>query len=1715
MPDAAQFTLALFDSTSLGTSVQAPARVPAADTADLHDANAEPSPREPGPVTNGSNYVLASDRALARGWVARARDNIAAIRLSKKIEAAGRAPTPEEQAQLLRFVGFGATELAQNCFPLPGATGYRDGWEVIGRNLADAVTPAEYAALQRATQYAHYTPESVVRALWHAAQRLGFAGGHVLEPGMGTGLFFALLPDALRGTTQLTGIEYDPVTARIARLIHPEARIRCEDYARSNLAVGFDLVIGNPPFADRIVRADPTTSALGLRLHDYFIARSIARLRPGGIALFVSSTGTMDKASTAARDHIASLADLVGAVRLPEGVMHATAGTEVVIDVLVFQRRAKGEAPSGPAWTNLVEITVDGGEGDAGDPSFPDAQSTPAASGDAERRHLLRGAVQINEYFACHPEMVLGTHAQRRGVYGPGLSYTCRPRPDARPIEGLLREALDRLPSAIITRSAETALLDDDGDGAVSAGTAADGATIKEGSFFVGTGGRLSQIVNGRPVVVAIRQGKSGEGITIRAAKVIRALMPIRDAIRNVLRAQAADRPWAEAQVRLRVAYSAFIRYFGPINHTVITSVSDPETGEERETYRRPNLAHFADDPDCWLVASIESYDVETGLARKGPVFSERVIAPPVAPLITSAADALAVTLNETGRVDLDYLADLLESDPNAALAELGTAVFYNPETSEWETADAYLSGAVRTKLAVAETAAALDPQYERNVTALRAVQPKDISPSDITARLAAPWIPTDVIEAFVRDVMGAEVRIWHTVELATWSVEASTVAGTAAGTSEWGTSRRHAGHLLHDALNSATPQIYDTLVENGVERRVLNVEATEAAKERLLKIKTAFTQWVWTDPDRADRLARIYNDQFNNLVPRHFDGRHLTLPNASNIIRFYEHQKRVIWRIISSGSTYIAHAVGAGKTFSMAAAVMEQKRLGLISKAMLVVPGHCLAQASREFLQLYPTARILVADETNFVKEKRARFLARAATANWDAIIITHSAFRFIAIPSAFEQRLIEDQISMHEAVKVRADTDDRTTRKRIEAMKEKLEESLQALKTRRDDMLTIEEIGVDQLIVDEAQEFRKLSFATNRINLKGVDPDGSQRAWDLFVKSRFIDERNPGRALIQASGTPITNTLGEMYTLLRFQAAEALRARGIHEFDAWASAFGDTRTELELQPSGSYKPVERFSEFVNVPELIDIFRSVADVVQKPDLRQYLKLPALKGGQRQLITAPTGEAFRDYQRILAERITEIEQRTRRVQKGDDILLSVITDGRHAAIDMRLVWPGNDNEPENKLNRLIANVHRIYQETGQNLYRRPDGTPFPQPGAGQLIFSDLGTLSVEEKRGFSAYRWIKQQLVRLGITAGEIAYMQDYKRSADKQRLFNDFNAGRIRILIGSSDTMGTGVNVQLRLKALHHLDVPWLPSQIEQREGRIERQGNQHDEIEIYAYATLGSMDATMWQNNERKARFIAAALSGDRSIRTLEDAGSQANQFALAKAIASGDSRLIQKAGLAGEIARLERQRAAHFDDQLNVRRQIANARSDVAAAQERLAGIAQDLTCRTPTRGDAFAMTLEDQIISDRRIAGTLLQSKVRLTERAPQVNKRLLGAIGGFGLVCHTRRAFPSGFEASLILKRTEYDHELAVDPDQTPMGLIARLEHALERFEAEREEQTRREQDARARLAGYEARLGEPFLLQDELDDKIARMAQLEADLAGKSSGSSGPQALAA
>jgi N12 class adenine-specific DNA methylase/predicted RNA methylase len=1230
----------------------------------LHD-----TPMSTKPSLHARDYRLAGARCLAESWKARTEDNLAAIRLMTTIESEARHARPEEQERLACCTGFGAVDLANKLFRRSGE-GFAPEWENLGIELEGLVSRADLAALKRATQYAHYTPEFMIRAIWRALHRMGFDGGRVLEPGCGTGLFFALSPEALAGKLALTGVEMDPTTARIAKLLTPNARIRNEDFTKARLPEFYDLAIGNPPFSDRTVRADDPAGELRLSLHDYFIARSVERLRPGGLAAFVTSRWTMDKVDSKARNHIAKMADLIGAARLPEGAMRDRAGTEVVVDILFLQKRDAGTAPAGATWDRLAEIL-------------------PAEDGEA--------ALSINRYFVEHSEMALGSHARTSSAYGP--VYTLKPvfsTPGA--LSDLLDQALDRLPRDLFKATGAEAnpVL----RSAVRVGTAAEGAAIKEGSYLVHDG-ILVQIIDGKPEPVRVREGKGAEGIPAKHARVIRGLIIVRDAVREVLRTQANDEPWGSAQIRLRSAYAFFVRNFGPIN---LTTISESETadGETRETFRRPNLQPFLDDPDVWLVASIEDYDLESGTAKHGPIFRERVLHPETTPVIETAEDALAVTLHETGLVDLDRIAELLGRSRETAIAELGERIFLDPEPTlalnrdAWVTADAYLSGKVRDKMAAAEAAAALDARYERNVRALELTLPEDLKPSDITARPGAPWIPADVVSSFAEEVLGVKAPIYHTVEIASWSFSVNAFAAFASSSTDWGTARRHAGELLMDALNASLPQIYDEFEEDGVKKRVLNAADTEAAKDKLAKIKAAFETWVWKDVERAVRLARIYNDRFNNLVPRHFDGSHLTIPGASSVISFYAHQKRAIWRIVASGTTYVAHAVGAGKTFSLAAAIMEQKRLGLITKAMMVVPGHCLAQASREFLQLYPTARILVADEINFVKDKRQRFLARAATAQWDCIIITHSAFKLIPAPAEFERRLIADQIASYSDLLERIDGADRLSRKRVERMKEGLEEDLDRLKSRKDDMLTIAEIGVDQLIVDEMQEFRKLSFATNQTTLKGIDPEGSQRAWDLYVKVRFIDStRNPGRALIAASGTPITNSLAELFTVQRFVQPEALQERGIQQFDAWAANFGETRTELELQPSGLYKPVTRFCEFVNVPDLMAIYRMATDVVLKSDLRLYLKLPAIAGGRRQIVAAPAGEAFLSYQRQLAERIKAIEERNRKPQKGDDILLSVITDGRHAAIDLRFVHPGSRNEPDNKLNALIDNVHRV------------------------------------------------------------------------------------------------------------------------------------------------------------------------------------------------------------------------------------------------------------------------------------------------------------------------------------------------------------------------------------------------------------------------------------
>ncbi len=1667
------------------------------------------APRVSAATPPAENFSLLDSaeqgRGLAKTWKERAADNIAAIRLAQRIEAEFRPATLAECAQLIRFVGFGASDLANSLFPTK-AGAFGQGWEQLGQAL-HAVAGREVTALARATQYAHFTPEYIVTAMWDAVRRFGFDGGRVLEPGCGTGLFLALAPKAIAQASVFVGIERDPITARIARLLHPLAHIETADFGQRHLprcAEPFDLVIGNPPFSDRTVTADDAEGAgkLGLSLHEFFILRAVRMLRPGGLGAFVTSRYLMDKGSDLARAVLAADAELLGAIRLPRGSMRAAAGTDVVVDLLFLRRRDKrGAHPLSKPWVALGSVACTG----------------------------LATSCTVNSFFAETPEAVLGNHAFVSSQHGP--AYTCAPEPGL-DLPGELAAAAERLASEQAFWPADAVLDADEADPVpdVNVRSVADGGTLREGSYFVDTD-RLWQIVDGRAVAVAVKAGRGTEGIFQSHAAIIRGLIPIRDAVRDVLRAQVRNSAsWAAEAARLRGAYDAFVKKHGPINHTVLSTttvddvvrVTDPETGEvlsetleqrERTTARRPNLAPFLDDPDVWLVSSIESYDVDTGIAKPGAVFTERVIRQPTEPVIASAADALAVVLNEVGRVDIPRIGGLIFKPPAEVIRELGAAIFEDPETEQWVTADAYLSGAVRGKLKTAQRAAAeAGARYQRNVEALEAVQPTDLKPSEITARLGAPWVPVPVVERFILEVMRVRTTVHHTPAVASWTVEQPPFKGNAASTSEWGTQRRHAGDLLEDALNASIPRIYDVERDSsGKEIRTFNAAATEAAKEKLEKIKRAFEAWVWKEPSRADRLVRIYNDDYNNLVPRHFDGAHLQLPDASGIIEMRPHQKRGVWRVITAGSTYLAHAVGAGKTFLMAAALMEQKRLGLVSKPMMVVPGHCLAQAAREFLMLYPTARILVADETNFVKEKRQRFIARAATGNWDCIILTHSAFKFIPAPGAFERSMINEQLANYEELLLSVDENDRVGRKRLERLKEGFEERLDRLSSRKDDVVTIAEIGVDQIVVDEAQEFRKLSFATNMGTLRGIDPDGSQRAWDLYVKVKFIAQSNPTRPLIMASGTPITNTMGELFTLMRFMHEVGLIDRLVHQFDAWASTFGETRTDLELQPSGLYKPATRFSQFVNVAELIAMFRAVADVVLKDDLRGYMKLPRIKGGKRQILTFKPTPAFRAYQKELAHRIALIEQRKGMPKKGQDIILSVIGDGRHAALDMRFTGPDAENEPENKLNGLIANAFKIWQETSGYRYTNPaTGEAYPLPGATQMIFSDLGTLNAVATRGFSAYAWIRTELIRLGVPAEQIAIIHHYKRAAEKLALFADLNSGRKRFVIGSSEKMGTGVNAQQRLIAMHHLDVPWLPSWIEQREGRIDRQGNQNDEIGLFAYATTGSMDAPMWQFNERKARFIAAALSGDRSIRRLDDVGDTVDQFAFAKALSSGDARLMQKAGLEAELARLHRLKDSHFDDQYNVRQRVDGARGTIVRCQKRIPLLEMDLDNRVDTRADLFQMTVDGKAYTERKAAGAALLAFARARKAGMQDGEWTIAQLGGFAVKLDSevlversrgKEVARSWFAHLWIMFSAEPTRVSADVAALEPLGLVARLENAVRALDYDLTTTQTRLADAEKDLREFEAMLQDTFEFQDELDAKTDELLTLNESLA--------------
>jgi N12 class adenine-specific DNA methylase len=1501
----------------------------------------------------------------------KARDNFAAIELVRRLDGAGRAPTDEERRTLVKYVGWGGIP---QVFAYSGA----EDWEAERERIGTLLTTEEYEAARASTLNAHYTSPTVIAGIYEAAGRLGFKGGRVLEPALGIGHFFGLMPEAMATGSRLTGIEIDPLTASIARHLHPDADIRAEGFESARLVENsFDLAISNVPFGDYKVH-DPQFNDRNFLIHDYFFAKGLQQVRPGGLVVFITSKGTLDKANSHLRDYLYDKADLLGAIRLPNAAFKQNANTEVTTDILFLRKLADGERPSGPSWSKLAEHQIEDGT-----------------------------VLQINEYFVEHPRMMLGRMALAGTMYRSNEPALI---PDGRDLTTALREAVAALPEGIYRARDEVRALDVKEQEKILAPN-----YIKENAFTLYDG------------MLAVRTGATLTPLTKvseEGARRIRGLIKLRDSVRDVLRTQLEERgeeAIVEARRELNIRYDHFAARFGPVNNG-------------------PNRHAFRADPDYPLLCSLEDYDEETKRATKTAIFRERTIQHAQTPQTAeSPRDALILVLNETGRVDLARMEALLRRPPEEFLPELKGLLYRNPQTEQWETEDQYLSGNVRSKLQDARAVAANDPSYLENVTALEAAQPADLSATEIDARLGAAWIPPQDIEAFARELLGSEgITASHAAVVGTWFLKGDFNArGAVANSTEWGTGRYSALELIQDALNLKTPTVYDT--DPRTKNSVINPAETEAARDKLEKIKERFKTWIWENDSRRERLTRKYNDDFNSVRLRVFNGSHLTLPASSQQITLRTHQKNAVWRIIQSDNTLLAHVVGSGKTYTMVAAGMEMKRLGLATKPMFAVPNHMLAQFSSELLTLYPTANILVAGKDDFEASRRARLFSRIATGNWDAVIVTHASFEKIPVAHESRKAFISNQIREVE-IAIYEQKSNHGTRlvKELERAKRRLEAKLQSLSAneKKDNTLTFEELGIDRLFVDEAHKFKNLFYVTKMTRVAGLPQTASERAFDMFLKVQYIQSKNRGGGVIFATGTPISNTVAEMFTMQRYLQMGTLRGNGLQHFDSWAGTFGEVVTAMELSPDGAgYRLNSRFARFVNVPELMQQFRQVADV-QTSDMLK-LPIPKLDQGGPITVSAPPTPELKRYVESLVSRVEAIKKRE--VEPWEDNMLNVTTDGRKAALDLRLVLPGARDHPHSKVNLAVEKIHEIWFDTAKQR-------------SAQLVFCDFSTPQ-PGSRQFSVYDDVYRKLIARDIPSSEIAFVQDYDEDAAKAALFRNVREGRVRILLGSTPKMGEGTNVQKRLVALHHLDAPWRPADIEQRDGRILRQGNTNEYVKVFRYVTEGSFDAYMWQTLETKCRFIAQVMTGDATMRRAEDVDAAALTYAEVKAIASGNPLVIEKASIDADVLRLTRLKKQHADSQYQIRCRIKSLSAQTEITERNIAAIREDLRVRKSTKGDDFLMSVKKESFTDRTAAGRTLVFLA--TAMKPFTATQPLGTIGGFS------------FSLQRIEARTNLlihgKHTYEANVSDNPLGTIASVEHALsaipERL-AEREDDLR-------------------------------------------------------
>ena len=1577
------------------------------------------------------NFHITDPDLGAGGQKTKYQNNVAAIRLLKDLEAQGRNATPEEQEVLSRYVGWGGIPQAFD--------EANEKWASEYAELKTLLTPEEYASARGSTLNAHFTSPTVIEGMYQALEQMGVHPDTVLEPAMGVGNFFGLMPESMQNAT-LMGVELDSITGRLAKQLYPQANITVDGFERVNLPDNsIDLAVGNVPFGSYKL-ADPRYDKQNLLIHDYFFVKTLDKVRPGGIVAFITSKGTLDKQDSTVREYLAQRADLLGAVRLPNNAFSRNAGTDVTTDILFLQKRAQPPEQM-PDWVHLGQ-TADG--------------------------------IPINSYFETHPDMVLGTMAWDKSMYGNERETTCAPLPGIE-LADQLSEAFSKLSPP------DQQLLSQ--KGAVEVPELLERmetADVEARNFsYTEVGGKLYFVEDGERVPVEV---------PATTEKRIRGMIVLRDVTRNLIELQlhgGTDEEIRAVQEKLGKAYDTYTAEYGLLN----------STGNKRA---------FEQDSSYCLLCSLEVLDEDGNLERKADMFTKRTINQQVTiDHVDTASEALAVSIGERARVDLEYMASLLgtPSETDSIIRDLKGVIYKNPEAgggplNGWETADEYLSGNVRKKLAAARAAAENNPVFAENVAALEQAQPKDLSAAEIDVRIGVTWIDPQYYTQFVHELLKPpfylkrDIQVRYSPATGEWNVSGKSrdSLNNSLAYVTYGTKRRNAYAIIEDSLNLRDTRIYDTIHEpDGSTTRVFNAKETMLAQQKQEQIREAFKDWIWKDPTRRADLCQKYNELYNAIRPRSYNGEHIRFSGMNPEISLRPHQRNAVARMLYGGNSLLAHCVGAGKTFEIVAAAMESKRLGLAKKSLVVVPNHLTEQWGADFLRLYPGANVLVATKKDFEPANRKKFCSRIATGDYDAVVIGHSQFEKIPLSPERQKAILQEQIDqvIDGIQEAKEQNGERYTIKQLEKSRKNLEARMAKLndQSRKDDVITFEELGVDKLFVDEAHGFKNLFLATKMRNVAGIGQSEAQKSSDMFAKCRYLDEITGGRGVVFATGTPVSNSMVELYTMMRYLQYDLLQSSGLEHFDSWAANFGETTTALELAPEGTgFRSKTRFAKFFNLPELMAMWREAADI-QTADM---LRLPVPAAEKITEVTTPS-----DFQRDLVADLGERAEavRNREVEPREDNMLKITSDGRKLALDQRLSDPTLPDDPESKVNACVRNVLQVWRDTEEI-----KGT--------QLVFCDLSTPKGDGS--FNVYDDMKQKLMAQGVPPEEIAFIHDAKTEVQKAELFAKVRKGQVRVLLGSTAKMGAGTNVQTRLAALHHLDCPWRPADIEQREGRILRQGNMNQTVKIYKYVTENTFDAYNWSILENKQKFIGQLMSGKNPSRSCEDVDEAALSYAEVKALASGDPRIIEMTDLDSQVTKLKLLKANHEGQRYMLEDQLIQFfPKAINGTKEQIQGLEGDLAvlqAHPQPDKEHFSITVAGQTYTERKAAGqAIIDACTKMTDVSQRVE---LGEYRGFPMTLWADTATQK-FQVTM---KQNLSHTIELGSD--PVGNIARLDNALAAIAENLEQNKGKLENLTAQMEEAKLEVKRPFPQEQELAEKTSRLnvLRIALNMEGKSTG---------